>query len=179
MAIETTQGSAEVPALPQVKLIESDGEPLESEWHRLAMNVLIESLKPYLMQQRDDFYAGGNMYGCTTNLVTDSDFGFITLGVSNTWDQIWDDPEYYDAWRTELPANVVAYVDSHVGLTDLCDAQWAEGLSEVYLITVHYEDCEVTGYSVEFGISLGYGMTYRMSTLLDANGNEWDAYCWA
>ncbi|MGQ4806967.1 hypothetical protein NKDENANG_00305 [Candidatus Entotheonellaceae bacterium PAL068K] len=62
MAIETTGISTEVPALPQVELIDSDGEPLDSEWHRFAINVLIESLLSHLLQQRDDFYVGGNMF---------------------------------------------------------------------------------------------------------------------
>ena len=62
MAIETTGISTEVPVLPQVELIDSDGEPLDSEWHRFAINVLIESLLSHLLQQRDDFYVGGNMF---------------------------------------------------------------------------------------------------------------------
>ena len=51
----------EAPPLPQVELIDTDGEPLESDWHRLAMNVLIESLK-YRFRHRHDFYVGGNMF---------------------------------------------------------------------------------------------------------------------
>lgn len=62
MAIAVVEArSVEDPPLPQVELIETDGEPLESEWHRLAMNVLIESLKHHL-RHRQDFYAGGNMF---------------------------------------------------------------------------------------------------------------------
>ncbi len=38
-----------------------DGEPLESDWHRLAMNLLIDILKQH-WQGRRDFYAAGNMF---------------------------------------------------------------------------------------------------------------------
>ena len=51
----------DAPALPQVELIETDGEPLESDWHRIAMNMLIDSVK-YSLRHRDDFYVGGNMF---------------------------------------------------------------------------------------------------------------------
>jgi len=56
-----TEAPVEVPVLPQVELGETDGEPLESDWHRMAMNVLIESLK-YRLRHRHDFYVGGNMF---------------------------------------------------------------------------------------------------------------------
>jgi Uma2 family endonuclease len=38
-----------------------DGEPLESEWHRDAMNLLIDSVKSNWRDRRD-FYVGGNMF---------------------------------------------------------------------------------------------------------------------
>ena len=47
--------------LPQVELIEEDGEPLESAWHRLAMTLLIEVVTHFL-RHRQDFYVGGNMF---------------------------------------------------------------------------------------------------------------------
>lgn len=49
------------PPMPPTDLIFDDGEPLESNRHRLAMNVLINSLEEY-WQERDDFFAGGNMF---------------------------------------------------------------------------------------------------------------------
>jgi Uma2 family endonuclease len=42
-------------------LPEEDGEPLESDWHRLAINLLIEAIV-YFLRERRDFYAGGNMF---------------------------------------------------------------------------------------------------------------------
>ncbi|MCI0457716.1 MAG: Uma2 family endonuclease, partial [Gemmataceae bacterium] len=47
--------------LPKVELIEEDGEPLESDWHRLAMNLLLEVIA-YRYRDRTDYYAGGNMF---------------------------------------------------------------------------------------------------------------------
>ena len=47
--------------LPKVELIESDGEPLETEWHRRAMNVLIASVD-YRFRDRQDYYVGGNSF---------------------------------------------------------------------------------------------------------------------
>jgi Uma2 family endonuclease len=46
---------------PKVELIEEDGEPLESDWHRSAIALLIEIVKHYL-SERADFYVGGNMF---------------------------------------------------------------------------------------------------------------------
>ena len=46
---------------PEIELIETDGEPLESDWHRLAMNLLIESVYCHLAG-RTDYYVGGNMF---------------------------------------------------------------------------------------------------------------------
>src|SRR5205807_9044451 len=46
---------------PKIELIEEDGEPLESDWHRLAIALLIEALKHFL-RDRADFYVGGNMF---------------------------------------------------------------------------------------------------------------------
>src|SRR5262245_44496212 len=57
----TTAIPVDAPALPQVELIETDSEPLESDWHRIVMNMLIDSVK-YHLRQRQDFYVGGNMF---------------------------------------------------------------------------------------------------------------------
>jgi Uma2 family endonuclease len=49
------------PPMPPTDLIFDDGEPLESNRHRIAMNVLIRSLQN-AWADRDDFYTGGNMF---------------------------------------------------------------------------------------------------------------------
>src|SRR5690348_17063728 len=42
--------------LPRVELIEEDKENLESDWHRLCMTLLIESIH-FHFRSRDDYYA--------------------------------------------------------------------------------------------------------------------------
>jgi len=50
------------PQLPPTdELIFDDGEPLESNRHRIAMNALIRSLKHH-WRDRQDYFAGGNMF---------------------------------------------------------------------------------------------------------------------
>ena len=44
-----------------VELIETDGEPLDSDWQRLAMTLLLETIKQRF-RERQDFYTGGNMF---------------------------------------------------------------------------------------------------------------------
>jgi Uma2 family endonuclease len=46
---------------PKVDLRETDGEPLDSPWHRAAINLLIECVLVHF-RGRTDFYAGGNMF---------------------------------------------------------------------------------------------------------------------
>lgn len=48
--------------LPPTDLIYDDGEPMETNHHRIAMNILIDSVEHFLMKQRNDFYVGGNMF---------------------------------------------------------------------------------------------------------------------
>lgn len=61
-----TMGSLQVPqaaglAELGIHLPGEDGVPLETAWHRHAMNLLIEVLS-YLWRDRDDFYVGGNQF---------------------------------------------------------------------------------------------------------------------
>lgn len=46
---------------PPTDLIFDDGEPLESNRHRVAMNVLIRSAQQFLLPRPDSF-VGGNMF---------------------------------------------------------------------------------------------------------------------
>ncbi len=59
-ALGTAGGPVGVPH-PPTNLTYDDGKPLESDWHRVAMNVLIELIE-VLFQGRRDFFAGGNMF---------------------------------------------------------------------------------------------------------------------
>jgi Uma2 family endonuclease len=46
---------------PQLQLIETDGEPLESPWHRATIALLIDTICTHL-RGRTDFFVGGNMF---------------------------------------------------------------------------------------------------------------------
>jgi len=46
---------------PPSNLPETDGEPLDSNWHRDAMNLLVELIR-FLFLGRTDFFVGGNMF---------------------------------------------------------------------------------------------------------------------
>ena len=47
--------------LPNQELPTEDGLPLESNWHRIEMNLLIDSIHHY-WQERRDYFVGGNMF---------------------------------------------------------------------------------------------------------------------
>src|SRR5689334_8039697 len=47
--------------LPKVQLIETDGVPSESHWHVLQIALLLD-LVAYWLRDRNDYYAGGNMF---------------------------------------------------------------------------------------------------------------------
>ncbi len=49
------------PPLPPTDLIFDDGEPMETYRHRLAMNLLIDSLDQ-AYRDREDYFVGGNMF---------------------------------------------------------------------------------------------------------------------
>ena len=60
-SIEVTQ-RIDVPQPPSSEdLVYEDGIPMESDWHRAAMNLLIEIIT-YFWRHRRDFYVGGNMF---------------------------------------------------------------------------------------------------------------------
>lgn len=50
-----------VPEIPDIDLPSEDGEPLESHWHRLQINLLGDMLHQH-WHGRPDFFAGGNMF---------------------------------------------------------------------------------------------------------------------
>src|SRR5688572_19084774 len=61
--LRNTQGEPDLAALFELAdlLPAEDGKPMETPWHRAAMNLLIEVLNHH-WRGRDDFYAGGNMF---------------------------------------------------------------------------------------------------------------------
>lgn len=51
----------EVEELSKLELITEDGIPLESNWHRIQINLLID-LVLFLWRDRTDYFVGGNMF---------------------------------------------------------------------------------------------------------------------
>ncbi len=98
------------PPLPPTNLIFDDGEPLESNRHRIAMNVLIESIhRAY--QGRNDYFAGGNMFVYySTKQVQNRDFlgpdFFVTLNVDGEKERqgwvVWEENGRYPDVIVEL-----------------------------------------------------------------------------
>ena len=52
---------APIPTLPKLELPTEDDIPMENAWHRMQMDLLIESLL-YHWRDRNDFFVGGNMF---------------------------------------------------------------------------------------------------------------------
>jgi Uma2 family endonuclease len=50
-----------IPDFPEIDLPEEDGVPLETNWHRLQIN-LLDDIVAYRWRDRTDFFAGGNMF---------------------------------------------------------------------------------------------------------------------
>jgi Uma2 family endonuclease len=51
----------EIPDFPDIELPEEDGVPLESNWHRAQIDLLID-IVTYRWRDRKDFFTGGNMF---------------------------------------------------------------------------------------------------------------------
>ncbi|MUL35685.1 Uma2 family endonuclease [Gloeocapsopsis dulcis] len=92
MSIETTEQNQTwdvdwQPPMPPTDLIFDDGEPLETNRHRIAMNVLIRSLKHH-WAEHTDFFTGGNMFiYYSSRQAKNRDFRgpdfFVVLGVDS------------------------------------------------------------------------------------------------
>lgn len=61
MSTATVKPTQEILPNPPTNLPEEDGVPLESDWHRLEMNLLIELVGLHF-KGREDYFAGGNMF---------------------------------------------------------------------------------------------------------------------
>jgi Uma2 family endonuclease len=59
--LATPESTSPPVQLPDIELPTEDGEPLESSWHRAAINLLIDALDQH-WRDRTDYYAGGNMF---------------------------------------------------------------------------------------------------------------------
>jgi Uma2 family endonuclease len=108
--------------MPPTDLIFDDGEPLETNRHRIAMNVLIRSMhqaKAY----RDDYFASGNMFiYYSSTQARNRDFRgpdfFVVLGVDGTIDRpgwvVWEENGRYPDVIVELMSPSTAQVDTGV-----------------------------------------------------------------
>jgi Uma2 family endonuclease len=50
-----------LPDFPNIDLPDEDGVPLETNWHRVQINLLVDVVKQH-WRDRQDFFAGGNMF---------------------------------------------------------------------------------------------------------------------
>ena len=108
-----------VPSPPPTDLIFDDGEPLETNRHRAAMNVLIRSYQHYRGDETD-FYTGGNMfiyYSATQAKNRDfrgPDF-FVVLEIEGTRSRqgwvTWEEGGRYPDVIIELMSASTAHID--------------------------------------------------------------------
>ncbi|MCX8119899.1 MAG: Uma2 family endonuclease [Oscillatoriaceae bacterium SKW80] len=108
------------PPMPPTDLIFDDGEPLETNRHRTAMNVLIESLQ-HAWRDRNDFYTGGNMFiYYSSNQIRNRDFRgpdfFVVIGVDGSkirqgW-VVWEEDGRYPDVIIELMSSSTAQIDT-------------------------------------------------------------------
>jgi Uma2 family endonuclease len=108
------------PPMPPTDLIFDDGEPLESNRHRLAMNVLIRSML-IAFADREDYFAGGNMFiYYSSTQARNRDFRgpdfFAVLNVDGRTDRqgwvVWEENGRYPDAIVELMSPSTAAVDT-------------------------------------------------------------------
>lgn len=123
---ETMPQTAEIvdwePPMPPTDLIFDDGEPLETNRHRIAMNVLIRSMLEALAD-RDDYFAGGNMFIYYSSAqARNRDFRgpdfFVVLNVDGRTDRqgwvVWEENGRYPDVIVELMSSSTAEVDTGI-----------------------------------------------------------------
>ena len=116
---QPTDLEPECGSLPPTDLISDDGKPLETNQHRIAMNVLIRSYQHYRGADTD-FYTGGNMFIYYSSAQAENrgfrgpDF-FVALNVEGTHRRlswvVWDEDGHYPDMIVELMSPSTAKVD--------------------------------------------------------------------
>lgn len=110
------------PTPPPTDLIFDDGEPLESNRHRIAMNVLIDSVLQ-AFQERDNFFVGGNMFVYySRNQAMNRDFRgpdfFVVLDVDGSRSRqgwvVWEEEGRYPDVIIELLSESTARSDKTI-----------------------------------------------------------------
>ncbi|MBN3873638.1 Uma2 family endonuclease [Nostoc sp. JL33] len=107
------------PPMPPTDLIFDDGEPLETNRHRVAMNLLIRSLKHH-WAERTNFFTGGNMFVYySSKQARNQDFRgpdfFVVLDVDSNptrlgW-VVWEEEGRYPDVIVELLSDSTKAVD--------------------------------------------------------------------
>jgi len=109
---------------PPTDLIFDDGEPLETNRHRIAMNVLIDSVSA--LADRTDFFCGGNMFVYySRSQAMNRDFRgpdfFVALEVDGSRERqgwvVWEEEGRYPDVIVELMSPSTAHVDKTVKKT--------------------------------------------------------------
>ncbi len=104
---------------PPTDLIFDDGEPMESNRHRLAMNVLIRSVYA-ILAEREDYFVGGNMsIYYSSEQAKNRDFKgpdmFVVLDVDGTRSRqgwvVWQEEGRYPDVIIELMSSSTANTD--------------------------------------------------------------------
>ena len=107
------------PPMPPTDLIFDDGEPLETNRHRIAMNALIRSLNQAYLE-RSDFFAGGNMFIYYSSAqARNRDFRgpdfFVVLDIDGSYPRegwvVWEEEGRYPDVIVELLSDSTASVD--------------------------------------------------------------------
>ncbi len=107
------------PPMPPTDLIFDDGEPLETNRHRIAMNLLIRSLDQAYCE-RNDFFAGGNMFiYYSSTQAKNRDFRgpdfFAVLDIDGSYPRqgwvVWQEEGRYPDVIVELMSESTANVD--------------------------------------------------------------------
>ncbi len=118
-AQESETQASWTPPLPPTDLIFDDGEPLESNRHRIAMNSLIDAIYQ-AYQGRNDFFAAGNMFlYYSSKQVRSQDFRgpdfFVVLNVDGKKQRqgwvVWEEEGRYPDIIVELLSPTTAKVD--------------------------------------------------------------------
>ena len=107
------------PPVPPTNLIFDDGEPLESNRHRIAMNALIRSML-VAMANRRDYFVGGNMFiYYSSQQIRNRDFRgpdfFVVLNVDGERERegwvVWEENGRYPDVIIELMSPSTAAID--------------------------------------------------------------------
>lgn len=142
-----------VPPMPPTDLIFDDGEPLESNQHRVAMNVLIRSYQQY-RGDATDYYVGGNMFiYYSSTQAKNQDFRgpdfFVVLDVDGTYSRlgwvVWEEEGRYPNVVIELLSPSTASVDLGVK-KDLYEKVFR---SQDYFVYDPFDATSLRGWSLQ------------------------------